>query len=73
MPSKWDGIISTLVTWIKNIWIDPSNVCWDNLSLIFKAHDNIFLIRFNILQMKFDENVVNPSLFSMQFTLTDNQ
>ena len=57
----------------REIWIDPSNVCWDNLSLIFKAYDNIFLIPFTILQMKSDQNVVNSSLFSMQLTLTDNQ
>ena len=47
------------------MWIDPSNVCWDNPVSIFEAYNNIFLIPFTILQMKSDQNVVNSSLFCM--------
>ena len=46
----------------REIWIDPSNVCWDNLSLILMAYGDIFLIPFTILQMKSDQNVVNSSI-----------
>ena len=45
----------------REIWIDPSNVCWDNLSLILMAYGDIFLIPFTILQMKFDQNALNSS------------
>ena len=32
------------------------------LATLVKAYDNIFLIPFTILQMKFDQNAVNSSL-----------
>ena len=40
----------------REIWIDHSNVGWDNLYLILKACDEIFLTPFPILQMKYLPN-----------------
>ena len=45
----------------REIWIDPSNVCWDNLGLILMAYGDIFLIPFTILQMKSNQNVEGVS------------
>ena len=43
----------------REIWIDPSNVCWDNPVSFLKAYD-IFLTPFTILQMKYLENMTKP-------------
>ena len=51
----------------REIWIDPSHVCWDNCCLILKAYDEIFLTPFLILQMKYLQNIrmweIFPHLF----------
>ena len=45
---------------MREIWIDPSYVCWDNPV----RKSCIFLIPFTILQMKSDKNVVKSFNFS---------
>ena len=83
MPSIWDRIISALVTWIKKylqsersemrqIWIDPSNVCWDHLDSFWKhimiifSHRSLFY-RWNILKIWGNLSKWNMDVLSISF------